>query len=162
MCVSVWGRIYQGKAGSKRGKVTTHTGRGNTPHFLTAHTQIFLTAKFSVREVNSRDKCKKYKPIDTNVGYDQRDDTLVMDDFLSRFFRPSLPLFCCVVMIRLSRVHTHRFVPVIVLLCSTMRISSAHYTKTFLSVSFRSFSLLRHDTSIFENCLKVCGKNLRV
>lgn len=69
------------------------------------------------------DKWKKYKPIDTNVGYDQRDDTLVMDDFLSRFSRPSLPLFCCVVMISFQ----HTFVPVIVLLCATMRISSAHY-----------------------------------
>lgn len=69
----------------------------SSPH---THTDFF-TAKFSVREVNTRDKCKKYKPIDTNVGYDQRDDALVMDDFLSRFSHPSLPLFCCVVMISL-------------------------------------------------------------
>ncbi len=71
-------------------------------------------------------KLKKYKPIYTNVGYDQRDDTLVMDGFISRFSCPSLPLFSCAVMISYEEF-THTFVPVIVLLCSTMRISSAHY-----------------------------------
>ncbi len=126
----MWGRIYQGKAGSKGGKVTTRTGRGNTPHFLTTHTQIFYC-----KVQCEGDKWKKYKPTYTYVGYDQRDYTLVMDDFISRFSHPSLPLFSCAVMISYEEF-THTFVPVIVLLCSTMRISSAHYRiyKTFSSL----------------------------
>ncbi len=122
------------------------------------HTQIFYC-----KVQCEGDKWKKYKPIYTYVGYDQRDYTLVMDDFISRFSHPSLPLFSCAVMISYEEF-THTFVPVIVLLCSTMRISSAHYRiyKTFSSLCPFALFLCWDIILMFENCLKVCGKNLQV
>lgn len=68
-------------------------------------TYTILTAKFNAREVNARDK--KYKPIDTNVGYDQRDDTLVMDDFLSLLSSLTTPILLCCDDKALKSSHTH-------------------------------------------------------